>query len=210
MKVYIIRHAKGNTEKGCWQNPDTPLAKDGVLQANKLAKLSRLRNVNTILTSKLKRSIDTGTPLSKEINVPMHSTELVNERRQVLQIYGAEYCSDIGRKYQESFINSENKIDWKFNQTEESVKDVALRADKFQKMLVSKYLGKNIAVISHDIFIRTFLAQCVLGTKSGSKSFEKIFNSLSTNNCGVTLVEYSETNSSWKMLYFNEFSYLFH
>ncbi len=210
MKIFLIRHAKGNAQNGCWQQPSTPLGDIGLMQAKKLSKLTRFNDTDFVISSTLQRGLETANILVEKIKVPIISTNLVDERRQSNKIYGQNFESEIGKNYRDSFNNSGNKIVWKFDATEESVDDVTARAIKFANILIKEYKGSNIAIVSHDIFIRAFIATCILNKQENDSSFQKLFNSLSVNNCGITLMEFSEDKSMWKILYFNDFSYLFH
>lgn len=208
MFIFIVRHAEGAGSKEKWQTPNSPLSNVGVKQAKNLFKLSRFKRVDLILSSKWERAAETARIVSSLLNKPLELFDGINEREQHSKIYGADRLSDIGKRYREESIKNYNNLDWKFENDEESIRDVSTRAINFGKHLVKNHLNQSLLVISHEMFIRCFITTSLLGKKYEDSVFNKIYRSLKIANTGVSLLEFNEKGKVWKIWYINDFSHL--
>lgn len=208
MKVFLLRHAASVDAENSWPTPKSPLSNLGRKQAQVLSRLPRFQMVDLILASRWIRAKETAEIISKAINKPLKLFEEIHEREQHSKIYGAKRSSQIGRRYYEEAIANYRNIDWKFEGLEESLREVAERATQFKDRLVKDYLGHNLLVVSHDMFIRCFITVCILGKDYKDGIFNKIFRSLQIVNTGISLLEYEERRKIWRVWYLNDFSHL--
>ncbi|OGM11551.1 hypothetical protein A2W13_02355 [Candidatus Woesebacteria bacterium RBG_16_36_11] len=208
MFIFLLRHAEGSDFRNKWQTPDSPLSDLGIRQAQNLSGLTRFKRVDLILSSKWRRAAETAKIISKLLKKPLEFFEGINEREQHSKIYGADRLSDISKRYYNESIENYNDLDWKFEDDEESVRDISKRAFNFSKHLTKKHLNQNLLVVSHDMFIRCFITICLLGKNYEDKVFNKIYRSLQVMNTGVSLLEYIEKRKTWKIWYLNDFSHL--
>lgn len=208
MFIFLVRHAEGSGSREKWQTPDTPLSGTGVKQSENLSTLSRFKKVDLILSSKWKRAIETAKIISELLDKKLLEIDGIQEREQYSEIYGVDRQSDISKHYNDENIKNYSDLDWKFENNEESIREVSERAFNFKNNLTTNYLNKSIVVVSHEMFIRCFVTNILLGEKYDDKVFNKIYRSLQLMNTGVSLLEFNENRKSWKVWYINDFSHL--
>ncbi|NDK08531.1 hypothetical protein EOM39_04785 [Candidatus Gracilibacteria bacterium] len=149
MKIYLIRHSstiegENNIILGLL---DGNLSEKGISDAENTG--NYLENekfgIDVIITSKLKRAIDTGKIINKKLKLNIIENELINER-------GAGNIE--GQK--ENIINwekyEEDPLELRKHKGGESFIDVEKRVIKFVESLKS-FNYNNILVISHSVVI---------------------------------------------------------
>ncbi|MDP3918024.1 MAG: histidine phosphatase family protein [Candidatus Woesebacteria bacterium] len=208
MFIFLVRHAEGSGSREKWQTPNTPLSDTGVKQSENLTILSRFKKIDIILSSKWKRALETAKIVSEILRKPLEQVNGIQEREQYSEIYGADRKNDISKRYNDENIKNYNDLDWKFENNEESIREVSVRAFNFKNSLTTNYLNKSIVVVSHEMFIRCFITNILLGEKYDDKVFNKIYRSLQLMNTGVSLLEFNENRKTWKVWYINDFSHL--
>jgi probable phosphoglycerate mutase len=209
MEVFLVRHAQSDAHsKGRRQAPDSSLSERGSRQALALARRLKLCDIDLILTSKLPRAKQTAEIMAKVLAKPLEIFEGIHEREQHPSLYGASYESRIHNQNVAEIAENMDNLDWKFRGRGESIRQVIKRAVKFKKHLEENHLDQNLLVISHGIFIRCFVAACILGENYQDDGFIAINRSLRFDNAGVSLLEYDEDRKSWEIKYLNDCSHL--
>lgn len=208
MFIFLVRHAEGLSFREKWQTPNSPLSSIGKAQARNLFRLSRFKNVDLILSSKWDRATETAKIISRLLKKPLEILDDIHEREQPLEIYGTDRLSDISKRYGNEYIENYSNLDWKFNKNEESIRDLSKRTLNFCKHLIKNHLNQSILVVSHDMFIRSFIATCLLGDSYEDQVFNRVYHSLKIMNTGVSLLEFDEKRKIWKVWYINDFSHL--
>jgi len=208
MFLFLVRHAQSETPNSYWQTPDSKLGKVGERQAEILSKLSRFSGLDKVFSSAWERSNKTAEIISKNLGVEKETLNYIHEREQLPQMYGAARDSDISKKYVKEYYKNYKKLDWKFENKEESIRGVLKRASKFAKFLEGNYQDKRVLVISHDIFIRCFISIALLGENYPDYTIANTINSLTINHTGISLLIYSSSRKIWKVNYINDYSHL--
>ena len=208
MRVFLVRHAVSNISKGKWQTSESKLGKVGESQSKALAKRSRFQSVDLILSSKWTRAKETAEIISKITDKPLELFDGIHERKQHPEIYGLDRKSKISMKYYREAYSNYANLDWKYDKKEESYRELIERTEKFRRHLEKKHEQKTLLVISHEIFIRCFIASCLLGRKYDDLTFKKIYSALTISNTGISLLEYVEKRKTWRLWYLNDFSHL--
>jgi probable phosphoglycerate mutase len=209
MKVFLVRHGQSDAHsKGRRQAPDSSLSEIGSRQALVLAKKLKFYDIDLILTSKLPRARQTAEIITEILAKPLEIFEGIHEREQHLSLYGASYESKIHNQNVVEIAENMDNLDWKFRGKGESIRQVIKRAIKFKKHLEENHLNQNLLVISHGIFIRCFVAVCILGENYQDDCFVAINRSLCFSNAGVSLLEYNKDQKSWEIKYLNDCSHL--
>lgn len=154
--IYTIRHAHTdyNAEKRYAGTIDISLSQEGIVDArrasNKLADMS----FDVVVTSTLKRSIETAQILVND-TVPIVSSELCNERNfGVMQ--GLTWHEVRKLDPPVLFIDVGNDLHSVNPQGGEPFEDVWDRAKGFRRFLFRKYKGSSILVVSHGVFLQLF------------------------------------------------------
>lgn len=208
MKLFLVRHAESQDSNTIWQTPETPLSEKGKKQARALISTHRFNGAEKILTSKLKRAIETADIVAKGFNKEIEIVEDIHERQQSPKIYGLKRTESVSEKYFQDVVKNNENWDWRWDRDEESFSEVINRAVKFRDNLINKYSQKSVLAVSHDVFLRCFITVCILGEKSKKASFHQLYRSIAIEKTGVSLLIYREEQKSWKLWYLNDYSHL--
>lgn len=208
MILFLVRHASGENSSNLWQSPDSKISKLGKEQALILSKKSRFSQIDKIFSSKWVRSKETAEIIAKNLKLKVKILDYIHEREQSTLIYGASRQSKISLEYLKEYRNNFKNLDWKFKKGEESLRDVLGRASKFSTLLINEYKENRVLVVSHDVFIRCFIALVLLGSNYSDEAMMRVINSLTIANSGITMLIYDGKRKLWKIGYVNDFSHL--
>ncbi|GEM_PF-661871 len=211
MKLYLVRHGVTvEYENQKSQKPESPLSKEGIKQAKLLAQRIKRNGLkfDVVFASPFERAKKTAEIICKELNFPFEETELLQERLKPAFIVGLGPGDSLYDKYFEELKKHWNDIDWKYNNEGESIADVLARAQNFEKHLFERHLNQDILVVSHGIFGRCFIANCILGGNSNKDVFMNLFHAIKIENTGFSFLEYDEDDNRWKIHFLNDHSHL--
>ena len=141
MKLYVARHGQTvwNAQNKVCGITDVELTEKGIEQAEELASILP-EDIDIIVTSPLRRAVETSKILAGKNNIPICIEELLIE-----QNYGI--YEGVDRKNPQ-FLNNKRNFAYRYPNGE-SMMQVAYRVygiiDKFKK----EYQGKNVLLISH-------------------------------------------------------------
>lgn len=140
--LYVARHGQTiwNAQNKVCGITDVELTALGREQAKALAAVVAGRNIDVIISSPLKRAVETSKIVSDLCNIPV----LVDERL-IEQNYGI--YEGVDRK-DESFLNNKRNFAYKYPNGE-SMMQVAYRIYGFIDEIKSKYKNNNVLIISH-------------------------------------------------------------
>jgi len=154
--IHTIRHGHTsyNAEKRYAGTIDIPLSEKGVKDCKEVSQKLVDYSFDVVVTSKMKRSIETAHLLVPGNPVTINSA-LCNERRfgvmeghtweEVVKFDPPVLMIDVGNDLHT--VNPQNG---------EPFEDVWQRAKKFRNFLFKNYKGKNILVVSHGVFLQMF------------------------------------------------------
>lgn len=207
--IYLIRHAQSADHEGnIRQRPTSPLGKNGKKQAKAVAKRMKREKIDIILSSKWDRAWQTAQEISQKIKVKLEVHEMLHEKLQNPILYGADMDGEVQKRYLEAVKKFGSDFNWKFEGKGESLNDLVKRIKKFQKHLLKEHMGQSVLLVSHGLYIRAFVILCLLENNYDEASFHKIFNRISTNNTGITKLEYYPAKKHWELRYLNDHLHL--
>lgn len=142
MKLYVARHGQTiwNVQNKVCGITDVKLTEKGVEQAKKLAYEVQNYNVDMIISSPLKRAMETSKIVAEKCNIAIQI-----EERLIEQNYGI--YEGIDRKNEE-FLNNKRNFAYRYPKGE-SMMQVAYRIYGLIDEIKEKYPEKNILIISH-------------------------------------------------------------
>jgi len=201
MKIYFVRH--GSTEQfENWktQSNEEPLSEKGKLQAKELAKRFEKTQLDLIISSPQKRTLETAQEISKEIKI----SELFKEVTKPSEFIGVP-TSDEGlinfkKKAGEMYFIDPN---WHYAD-EENFEDLKKRGLEALEFLKSQN-KENILVVSHANFISLMVGLMVFGENYSVEVSLKIKNFLRLANTGVSICTFEEER--WRLLCWNDTSH---
>ena len=210
MFLFLVRHAQSNTPNDHWQTPDSELGEIGIKQAKVLCNRSRFSKLDEMFSSHWERSKKTAEIVSKSLGINTHTLDYIHERKQLPNIYGADRQSEISKEYGKEYLKNYDNLDWRFKGKEESIRMVLDRASKLSNYLLENFQDKKVLVISHDIFIRSFISLVLIGSEYTDNTMARTIHSLSINYTGISLLIHNNKNNLWKVNYINDYSHLKH
>lgn len=208
MKIFLVRHGETKyLKEKIIQTPESYLNKRGIAQAKEVAKRSRFRTIDRVISSPWPRAKETAEIIAKELKKPHEVFEGIHEMK-LPSIYGEKSDGKVLEKFiKERSKNLEN-LDWKYSKKEESPKEVIKRVNLFQDHLIKKHINERILVVTHGIIIRTFITSAILGKEYDDKVFSRIYYSLYVATTGISFLGYNKESKRWRVYYINDHSHL--
>lgn len=142
MKIFVARHGQTfwNAQNKVCGVTDVEITEKGIEQARKLSDIVQDYNIDVVLSSPLKRAVETGKIVADKNNLPLQIEELLIE-----QDYGI--YEGVNRK-NDCFLANKRNFAYKYPGGE-SMLQVAYRIYGLIDKLKEQYRGKNILIISH-------------------------------------------------------------
>jgi len=187
MNIYLIRHGETDWNgKYLFQgHSDTALNKTGRRQAGYIGKWMKSRKVGAIISSDLKRAVETARIIKKRasIKAPVETVKGLRER---------DYGNLEGKRY--SLYHSRKK-----GFTGEKDKRFFARVNRAFKETMKKHTGKNIAIVTHGGVVRQIVASAI-----GLKDYKK----LRIYNASISELYYNPEGKSVFLLLLNSTCHL--
>jgi broad specificity phosphatase PhoE len=158
---------------------DARLDETGRAQATALGQRIReaRMQVDVVLVSPLTRTLETGSLMFPERGVPFVAIEMCREafgghpcdQRRPLSVVAKEFPHvDFG-------LVSTDEDTWHDPNRRETVREVSIRADRFLATLRARP-ERNIVVVSHGVFLETFMNRCALLCVDDSMKLKRFEN----------------------------------
>ncbi|MBP8590954.1 histidine phosphatase family protein [Candidatus Shapirobacteria bacterium] len=215
MNILFVRHARSeNDDANRRQGPNSKLGEVGRRQALLAAeRVNRIiqegdNKYDLIITSPWLRALETAKVIAGKTGIKVEKHPLIHEYLSNKILIDQPMDSDIVKEFKEAARNKGVNLDWRFRGEGECVRDVINRAINFKNELLSKYLGKNCLVVSHGLFITSFITILMLGDHYDDAQFQQISELIHLENTSFSEVEYDEFNKRWQIKYLNDFSHL--
>lgn len=215
MQIVFIRHAKSeNYEANKRQDAHSRLGKLGRKQARVVA--GRIKKAieksdikyDRVLTSPWTRAVQTADIIAKKTGLSLSEHPLIHEYLSNSILSNQPLDSDIVKEFTQAVKNKGVNFDWKFRGEGECMRDVINRAISFKNELLTHRAGKNYVVVSHGLFITTFVTLLMLGDNYNDSLFKQISELIRLENTSITHLEYDETKKTWEIKSLNDFSHL--
>lgn len=163
MRLYIARHGQTiwNAQNKVCGITDVDLTEKGIEQAKALALTVKNKNIDIIISSPLKRAVETSNIVAKECGITMEIDE-----RLIEQNYGI--YEGIDRK-NEHFLSNKRNFAYRYPEGE-SMMQVAYRIYGLLDEIKRKYKDKNVLIVSHGGVCR------IINTYFKDMTNEEFFN----------------------------------
>lgn len=161
-RIWLVRHAESShphVMNGA--EADVELSETGVRQAEALAAWFRKRQPTAVVSSAMRRAIDTAAPVARVCRVP-HAVELDLHERRIGLLSGTEFKLDAGPW-------PETVKHWTAGFTDyttpgaESFDDIAARCLPAFQRTVAAHPGGRVAVIAHGVICKVLLLRLLNG-----------------------------------------------
>lgn len=212
MKVYFVRHGETevNIEKRYHTAESNPLSENGLKQANAVAKRFKHISIDSILTSDIKRAVQTAQIIRKVVKKPIEKTELLRERKRPSEFDGKGLHDPEVTKIKKETFHKMRDPNWRYSD-EETPYEVIARAQKFIEVIEQRK-EKNIIAVAHQGFIK-FIISCFLFESDVKPDLiEYIYHFLESSNTGITICEKTfnkdQNRSRWHLVSWNDHAHL--
>ena len=171
MKLYVARHGQTqwNKENKVCGLTDQALTDEGLSQAQALALSLSDKKIDLIISSPLKRALQTAQAVSQMYGIP-----IITDNRLIEQNYG---IYEGAHRQNEAFLSNKRMFAYKYPGGE-SMMQVAHRAYSLIDEVKEKYPGKNILFACHGGVCR------VINTYFNDVTNDEFFH-YSPDNCSV-------------------------
>lgn len=184
--IFVIRHAYTGTKEHL-QEPDTPLSKEGIIQAQKLAKRLRVyRSIRVVYASEYKRAIETAQILAKKLEAQVKIHKTLNE---------------IGVWSSPTKLHSPTTSPKEYEEELGLIHRAQEKAIEFLETLSHAQSGKKVAVVAHGNIIRGIIAEAL---KAGVETVVR----MRVNNASLSILEHEERGDYFRLTLFNDTSHL--
>jgi alpha-ribazole phosphatase len=180
MRITIVRH--GETEEAqrgvACGHIGGNLSEEGVMQAKKVAERLKDEKFDVIISSDLKRALDTATEIAK------HHGENILTSKNLREIDLGKYN---GKKKKDLGIPEDKLIsDFILPGEGETTEDFFGRAKKFVDFLKNNYKGKNILLVGHNGINKAIIGNMLGYNYTNFNEIERLKN---TSVCVIDMVD---------------------
>lgn len=205
--IYLVRHgeSEGNAGK-VFQGMETPLTERGRLQAAQIAERCANLEIQTIISSPMKRAYMTAEAISARIGLPIETSEYVSERLRP-KVLLEKPTSDpeaarLNEEWMESFfIEGKRVLDG------EDFGDVRVRVEKTLALLAA-HPSDKILIASHGFFLSFLLARILMGENVTPAQLQRVFDTFHTSNTGLSVLRHGGQYAEWEVLAWNDHAHL--
>ncbi len=209
-RVYFVRHGESELNaNGSWIGDSKGLTETGKLQVFELIKKIKGIKFDIVISSKIKRAVETSEIIKKDIKKDIIFSELFNERVWPSQQTGLAKDDPESKKMQRDIWDNFSDPDYRHSD-EENFSDLKIRIKKAFELL-EQLDNENILVITHGFTLRIILAYAVMGDELTGEQCAQFVDKFHTKNTGVTILEFGKTarKTKWHVVSWNDHSHLF-
>jgi len=201
--LFLLRHGVDSTASYRRHRLEAELSSHGRYQAAYQARKLLNLDVNILLSSPLARAKGTAEVISEEIKLPF---VVVNELREIdlpESLYGAKRNGPENLRYKKEWIDALSTHDgsWKLDDQGESTVELLVREDKIIQMILERYRGKKVAIVSHGVFLAFFMARLFLGEHAPISAVFDLAKSHYLRHGGIAQIRGHE--GAWQLIHFD-------
>lgn len=199
--VYFIRHAEamGNVQEFFQGRTDCEVSPKGFTQLKCLAERFMDIPLEKIYSSPLIRTLETALAINK-----YHNIEIIKDER-IIELDGGVWeglkWADLPNLYPFEYEMWQNRLHEFYIKDGESMIHIFERMKLAITDIVSKNIGRTIAIVSHGCALRNYFCY------ANGDSIDKLNDVGWSDNTAVSLIEYDDTLQA-KIIYKNNSSHL--
>lgn len=204
MVIYLVRHGKDYEDyRGGWSN--LGLIEEGINQSKKLAEHlynnKDKYNINTLISSDLKRTVETVNSISSKFNMPVKFCE---DWREINNgVLAGMLNTEALEKYPGLYFNT-LQMDEQYPSGESPLEFYSRIKNAYKKLcdkMINGEIGPNVVLVTHGGVIE-IIYYIINGLEWTNKS-DKLSK---TSNTGIHKIEYISSN--WKIIDSNNVEHL--
>lgn len=209
MTLYVVRHGETEGNLGKFHQTDaTPLTKNGLNQAKKLAQRFTHTHIDTIIASPTVRTRQTASEIAQVTQADITFDERFKEKRNPSMVANKPYSDTLKTVWDTIFSHFD---DPKFHHSdEENAWDFIARVSSgFQEL--EKRKETSIVLVTHGFVVRTIVGLVTFGPMFSSREFRHMIDHFETNNTGITVLRSEEVSPgmiTWRVITVNDHAHL--
>ena len=201
--LFLLRHGVDSTASYRRHRLEAELSSHGRYQAYHQARKLNDLGVNVLLSSPLARAENTAKVISKDIKLPFI---VVNDLREIdlpEDVYGAKRNGPENLRYKKAWIDALSAHDgsWKLDDQGESTVELLVREDKVIQMILERYRGQKVAIVSHGVFLAFFMSRLFLGKQASISAVFDLARSHYLRHGGIAHIRGHE--GAWQLIHFD-------
>lgn len=202
LDLFLVRHGVSDASSHR-QRPETQLSPEGRYQASRVAQRLIEMGANTLLSSPITRTKETGLIISKITKIPNVVVTDLREIERPNWVYGAPLDSERNLLYKEGWKAAlrAGDLNWKLQGQGESIAELLNRIDLVIGMVSKKYSGKKVILDSHGVFLAFLMTRLFLGDKARSSEIIDMARSHYLRHGGLAHV--SLVAGKWQLNHFD-------
>lgn len=206
MTIYFVRHGEGHhNAQGLYSAPEFELTDKGKLEAKAVGE--RLKNlpIELLVVSTFKRTRQTAEIINKELGGKATIfSDLPVEVKRPSEIAGKSQDDAENIRIRKILDENFHNPDFHFSD-EENFFDLKKRGYEFLSYLENRN-EKNIAVVSHSVFIRMLILLIISGEELSPKTFINSYKTMHLATSGLTVCR--KKDKGWQLITWNDQSHL--
>lgn len=205
--IYFVRHGESELNaQGIRQGSEGSLTELGRRQALETAqKFPKKRGKPQILfASPYQRTKETAEIIAKELDMEIHFSDLLVERRNPSEIIGKKADSKEVKQIVDRIDNSFHEDNLRYSD-EENFIDLKNRAHKLLRFIKGQK-EERIIMVTHGIFLKMVIASMLYGKKLTASQYNELSYFNPINNAGMTIclcIPHWFSKTEWKLLTWN-------
>ena len=207
--VFFVRHGESEGNVGdVWQDENAVLTEHGRNQAGLLASRLVSTPLDIIISSDMRRALQTADIVADHIKREVLHSPLFNERRRPTEQLGNLKSDEVAKEAEILIKTYFNEPEFRYSD-EENFCDLKVRARELMKYLEERE-EEHILVVTHGIILRIILAYIALGADLTAEEGKQFFRTFHMNNTGITTIRENkgDNKSTWDLLTWNDYSHL--
>ena len=199
--IYFVRHGEtvGNVEQFS-QDMLTELTDRGHQQALTVAERCAALPIEVVITSDMKRAIDTGAPIAKAAGLTPSTAGLFREWMTPKSVRGKKYEDPAYQDYLAELKEHFEDPDWRYEDAENfnDLKERSLAAAAY----LEEQAAKHVLVVTHGKFLRYFTTLLLHNKEASPAVLATMMNAMILTNTGITVFRVEK--GKWTLVTWND------
>lgn len=208
--IYFIRHGESvDNISGVFQGADSELTELGHEQAQSVAKRMKHTVVQALLTSSMRRAVQTAEYIHAATGLPIERLDLFREYLPPTSLVGTPHTTPEGKAYLAALHAHYNDPSFRYAD-EDTYFDLHDRAITTLSYLTQR-TERHLAVVTHAGFMRVIIAAMLSEGAPDPVATHRMARFFAPVNTGVTICRYrpeEEERNKWRLLCWNDHTHL--
>ena len=208
--IYFIRHGESvDNISGVFQGAESELTEMGHRQARSVAERMKHAPIRAILTSTMRRAVQTAEYIREATGVSLELHDMFREYLPPSSLIGTPHKTPEGRAYLAALHAHYDDPSFRYAD-EDTYFDLHARANNALSYLTQR-TERHLAVVTHAGFMRVIIAAMLTEGMPDPVATHRMARFFAPVNTGVTICRYrpeEEERNKWRLLCWNDHTHL--